>query len=115
MSFLKGWQKKEEPKPMATRYQQIKENAANLSNENLAGKSAGASHLLTDPAFCKAYTELVGALQDAICSTKPEDTISRESMYMQVRSMSLMVNKLNSFIEEQKIATEQQQEKANAN
>ena len=70
---------------MATRYQQIKEKAASLSNENLSAKSAGASRLLTDEAFCKAYTELVSALQDAICNTKPEDTVTRESFYMQVQ------------------------------
>jgi len=110
MRFIPSFLRKEDLNPMATKYHLLRENGSRLQDENLSAKSLGASHLLTNDAFCKAYSELVQAFQDAICETKPSDHEQRELYFQQVRALSLIVNKLNGYIEEYKIQTAQQQE-----
>jgi hypothetical protein len=88
----------------------IKERGKLKGPENLALKSASAKTLLVNPTFNRAYAELLQQLQDGAAETKIEEKHVRESLYLQIRALVLLVTKLNHYAQEYELVMKQEQE-----
>jgi len=106
-SYIVGWWK---PKTPQLGVRDIKVKGINPNPDNLASKSANAKGLLINPTFNQAYAELLQQLQDSIAETPIDEGKTRESLYLQIRALVLLVTKLNHYAQEYEILIQKQKE-----
>ena len=99
-----------ENRPRRRTMKAIKAKGKPPKSQSLSQKSASAKSLLLNPTFNQAYAELLQNLQDGIAETKLEDKDVRESLYLQIRALVLLVTKLNHFSQEYEAMLQQTKE-----